>query len=205
MILLLLACNEFTVQPGAPVPPAEPPGLDPDADVGDPPDWADCAEGWYGQYYNLPADHPDVAPADDAPVPDDPEALDWWDPERVAFRRFDGTLDVGANWYPVDEGLAGDPDHFAVRWTAWMRAWSGTTLAFVLGSADDAWVMVDGQVVAALPGVHPFEPQSFTAALPAGQYPVDIRFAQRAGEASGFRFRVTGGDVSICYPDFAAD
>lgn len=205
MILLFFACNEFTVQEKDPTPPADPPGIDPDADLGQPPDWAACSGGWYGQYYNLPIDHPDVEPPEDEVPSADVEALDWWSPSRLAWRDYDGNLDFGAGWYPVDEGLEGDPDYFAARWTGWVRAWSSTDLEVTFGSADDGWILVDKQVVVANPGVHPFEPESYLIPLAAGQYPVDLRFAQRAGEESGFRFRVLGGDVTLCYPDFSDD
>lgn len=203
MILALLACSEFTVQEKDPTPPADPPGLDPDADLGQPPDWSACQDGWYGQYYNLPVDHPDVEPPEDEVPEADPEALDWWSPERLAYRDYVGNLDFGAGWYPVDEGLEGDPDYFSARWTAWVRAWSATTLQVTFGTADDGWVLVDKQVAVARPGVQPFEPETFDIPLAAGQYPVDLRFAQRAGEESAFRFRVLGGDVTFCYPDFS--
>jgi hypothetical protein len=59
-VLLLFACSEFALNNPPPVPPAEPPDPDPDADFGEPPDWSTCSAGWFGQYYNLPADHPDL-------------------------------------------------------------------------------------------------------------------------------------------------
>jgi hypothetical protein len=203
LLTLLAACSEYGVKRPDPAAPADPPGVDPDADFGKPPDWNDCYAGFYGQYYNLPVDHPDVEPDEDAQVPGDPDTLDWWSPERLAFRRFDGTLDFGSNWWPVDEGLEGDPLYFAARWTGWMRAWSGTTVTVTLGSVNDSWVLADKSVVVTNVGDTEFEPATERFDLAAGQYPFDVRFAQRAGEESAFRFRVLGGDVSICYPDFS--
>lgn len=205
LVALLAGCSEYVVERPDPPPPAEPPGRDPDADFGQPPDWSDCAEGWYGQYYNLTADDPAVEPDADDRAPDDPTSLDWWDPDRVAWRDFDGTLDLGANWWPVDEGLEGDPAYFAVRWTAWMRVWNGGTLSFTLGSASDGWVLLDGEVLAAQPGPHGFAPETYDVQVAAGQYPFDLRVAHRAGDESAFRFRVLSGDVSVCYPDFSED
>ena len=102
----------------------------------------------------------------------------------------------------MDEGFEADPAYFAVRWTAWMRVWEGTTLSLTVGSADDGWVILDDALIAAQPGIHPFAPATFTVDVAAGQYPLDIRMAQRAGTDSAFRFRVLSGDVSICYPAF---
>ena len=198
--VLLAGCNEYSLREPPPVPPAEPPGDDP-ADVGAPPDWQNCFEGFHGEYSNLSVDHPDVEPRrGDPEASEDPDDLDWWD--EPSFQRFDASLDMGTGWYPVDDGLQADPAYFAVRWRGWIRAWSGTSLQFTLGSADDAWVSIDGDVVAALPGIRDFEPQVFDVPLSAGQYPIEIRYAHRAGD-SGFRFRATGGDVTICYPEWS--
>ena len=53
LLLSLLACTEQTVRVINEVPVAEPPGEESD-DFGSPPQWADCTEGYAGQYYNLP-------------------------------------------------------------------------------------------------------------------------------------------------------
>lgn len=204
-LLLLAACSEYGVKTPDPPPPATPPGIDPDADFGKPPDWTDCYEGFYGQYYNLPADHPDVEPELDAPAVGAPDTLDWWSPERLSFRQFDGSLDNGANWWPVDDGFAADPLYFSARWTAWIRAWSGTTVSITLGAVNDAWVLADKEVVVAPGAADSFAPETFRFDLPAGQYPFDVRFAQRYGAESAFRFRVLSGDVTVCYPDFSGD
>jgi len=205
VILLVLACSEYGVREPDPPAPADPPGVDPDADFGKPPDWQDCYAGYYGQYYNLPVDHPDVEPEADTPAPGDPDALDWWDASRLSYRQFDGSLDLGSNWWPVDDGLEGDPRYFSVRWTAWIRAWSGTQVAVQLSVEGDAWVLADKEVVVALPASEDPAAQTFDFSLAGGQYPFDVRFAQRSGDLSTFRFRVIGGDVSVCYPDFSGD
>lgn len=197
----LAGCSEYVIDQGDPPATAEPPGVDPDADFGQPPDWNTCSLGYYGQYYNHRIDDGDMAP--DEPGPQDPTTVDWWSLDRLAYREYAGSLDLGDNWWPVDEGVEGDPAYFSARWTAWIRAWDGGQLSITLGSATDGWVLIDGDVFAAQPGVHTFAPETFTAQLAAGQYPLDIRSAQRGGEASGFRFRVLEGDVSICYPDFS--
>ncbi|MBX2802059.1 MAG: hypothetical protein KTR31_30540 [Myxococcales bacterium] len=178
--------------------PAQPPG---DEDEGNPPDWQNCFQGWRGVYSNLTIDHPHVTPRPaDEPPSTDPTQLDWWD--REAFEKFDPTLDFGGNWWPVDEGLEGDPAYFGVYWHAWIRAWSNTTLEFSLGSSDDAWVIVDGEAIADNPGIQDFERQTYSVQLSDGQYPIEVYYAHRASEESGFSFRVVSGDVSICYPDF---
>jgi fibro-slime domain-containing protein len=171
---------------------------------GDPPqDWTACATGYQGYYYNLSSGHPDVEP-EEPTLPDGttPDRLDWWDSSGFAFTRPSTGLDFGTDWFPVDQGLDGDPAYFSVRWTAWIRAFSSTTLTLSLGSADDAWVLIDGKVVASLPGIHPFDVQSFDIPLAARQYPLDIYFAQRALPDSAFRLLILGGDVTVCAPTY---
>lgn len=202
LLLGLLGCNEYGLVTPPPVPPAEPPGKEGD-DLGDPPDWQDCFEGFHGEYYNLSIDDDWVEPrpAEGEP-PTDPDAFDYWsDP---SFQQFDASLDMGSSWWPVDEGLEGDPAYFAVRWRGWIRAWSNTDLELAFGASGDAWVFIDDQLVVDRPGQAVFEPEPLTIDLDAGQYPIEVLYAHRTGD-SGFRFRVTGGDVTICYPEWGDD
>lgn len=195
--LLLTGCIETTIGE-IPIPPVATPPVIPNDDRGDPPDWNDCGQGFIGRYTNLSADHPFVEP-----LPDEGPLLrtdlDWWD--QTTFQEFSATLDYGANWWPVDEGLAGDPAYFAVHWSAWLRAWDDTTLVYTLGSADDVWIEIGNEEVLADSGVKPFEPQTYRLNVDAGQYPLDVYYAHRSGD-SGFRFRVLEGDVSICYAQY---
>lgn len=203
-VLLLGACGqEVSVNSGPKVPVADPPGKTDDL-TGDPPDWQNCYQGWRGVYSNLPAHHPHVTPRPaDEPAPTDPALLDWWD--TPAYEKYDATLDFGQNFWPVDDGLEGDPAYFAVYWHAWIRAWDDTTLTFSLGSSDDSWVYVNDAPIAEKPGIQPFVRETFDVSLDAGQYPIEVFYAHRASDVSGFSFRVLSGDVSICYPDFAPE
>ena len=201
-VVLSVACSDFGIRDAPPVPPAQPPGKDED-DVGGPPDWQSCFEGYHGEYSNLTADHPDIRRRSRDDASTNPDDLDWWD--DASFQRFDPNLDMGSNWWPVDEGLEDDPAYFAVRWRAWVRAWSNTTMTVTLGSSDDAWVYIEGQPAIENPGLQEFNPQQYSVELSGGQYPIEVLFAHRDIEhVSSFRFRVLSGDVSICYPDFGA-
>lgn len=199
--LFLLGCNEYSLIEPDKTKPAPPPQPVEDG-FGDPPNWQDCLTGYLGAYSNLSVDHVDVEPPlDEVPVTD-PLTLDWW--SEPSFQRFDPGLDFGANWWPVDEGLEDDPAYYAVKWIGWLRAWDRTDLAITLGSGGDSWVILDGEVIAAQPGVHPFDPVVYAMQVESGQYPIEIRYAHRGGDA-GFRFRVVNGDVSVCYPEFAEE
>lgn len=204
VLVLAIGCGGETGIGQVDPPPPEPPPID--EERGNAPDWENCFTGWRGQYYNLSVDHPHVAPRPaEKPAPTVPDQLDWWS-GTSAFEQFDATLDHGNNWWPVDEGLEGDPAYFAVRWHAWLRAWSDTTIEFALGSADDSWVIVDGQIVADKSGLQKdFARDRYSVNLDSGQYPIEVYFAHRAAETSGMSFRVLSGDVSICYPDFGEE
>jgi fibro-slime domain-containing protein len=202
--LLLAACGRDIGFVEAEKPPvAEPPGKDDDPE-GEPPDWNTCLQGWRGKYSNLPAGHRYVTPRlADEPMPTDPLVLNLWD--EPEYEEFAGSIDWGENWWPVDEGLEDDPMYFAVYYQAWIRAFSGTTLSLLLGSSDDAWVYIDGEPVASLPGIHEAELTRFDVGLGAGQYPIEVYYVHRASPVSALNFRVLGGDVKICYPAWEDD
>lgn len=200
MIWLFLACSDYSVTPPDPTPPVTPDGVDPEADIGGPPDWGSCAAGWHGVFANLDLGDPGVEPQRDRPA-EDPRDLGWWD--DVAYREFEGSLDLGTGWWPVDEGIGADPLYFAVRFTAWVRGYTDTTMQVLLASDDDAWLLVNNEVVVARPGLREFEAETIDVPVQAGQFPIELRYAQRAGTTSGLRFRVLSGDVALCYPDFS--
>ena len=206
LLLSLFACSEFTVHKSPDPPVAQPPGDERD-EWGEPPDWSSCTQRYDGRYTNLPGNHPDLLGADGdsgdtgaprlSPAPADPSELDWWDATYLAFRREEATLDQGGDWWPVDEGLEGDPQGWAGRWLAWLRIESGGSHRFVLGASTDAWLLVDGEVLARIDSAPRFEPATVELSLEAGQRRLELRTAQRGGE-SGLSFRPIGEDLAIC-------
>jgi hypothetical protein len=200
--MMLSGCSEYTVREGAPSPPvADPPGGEDPGDAGTAPDWNSCQEGYLGHYLNLPATHPDLEPLDEAPPVEDPDVYDWWDEDRLSFERFDSSLDMGAGWWPVEEGLTGDPLWFAARWTAWVRATSAGDHDLVLGGTSDVFVLIDGELVASVQGSETFEPVVVPVTLSAGQFPLEVRFAHRKGE-SALRVRFASEDVAVCFAEY---
>ena len=205
ILLLALACSEFTVTPTPAPPVAEPPGSDPD-EWGEPPDWTSCTQQYDGRYYNLPGSHPDLftdpdsggdSGADTGLATVDPSTVDWWAADYAAFDRLDATLDRGGDWWPVDQGFEGDPGGWSARWLAWLRITEGGDNQVVLGASSDAWVMVDGEVVASVQGNRRFDPEAVTVALESGQRRLEVRMAHRGGE-SGLAFRAVGDDLAVC-------
>lgn len=202
MILALwLGCSEYQVRQEDPPDVATPPPDVLDAQ-GEVPDWQNCQSGWFAQYFNLKSDHADIGVNAPAPLGDNT----WWSVNDLAFQRYDASLDLGPNWWPVDDGLAQDPQYFAVHWTAWLRAEGNTTMSIVFGAQDDARLVIDPGQNDEIP-LSVFEPLTFevdTYDIPiqSGVHPLDLRYAQRVGADNGFRFRISGGDVKLCYPAF---
>lgn len=191
----LAGCSEFVIEEGDPVPPAVPPGIS-QGPGGVPPDWASCTSGYAGRYFNLTDDHPDVERTGEI----DLSTVDWWDPDRLSFERFEPSLELGGSWWPVDEDLASDPHYFAVVWYAWIRVTDGGDTSVVAGAATDLQVRVGEEVVIETVGRETLESQTWQVPLDSGVEPVEIRFAHRIGAEDGLRFRFASQDVQLCYP-----
>lgn len=197
-----LACSEYQVRQEDPPPVADPPPDVLDAQGNPPSDWNNCNSGWFAQYFNLSVEHPDVGSTAPAPIGDN----GWWSADDLAFQRYDPSLDLGPNWWPVDDGLADDPRYFAVHWTAWVKAQRNTTMTVLLGAQDEARLVIDAgepdEVPLTVFEPFKFEVETYDIPLASGNHPLDLRFAQRVGAEDGFRFRIAGGDVKLCYPEF---
>ena len=204
LLFLMSGCSETTLVPFKPPLPDTEPEYDADL-FGEPPDdWENCYRGFLGFYSNLPDDHADVLPVEDYERPEF-ETLDWWNAERNAFQRYDGSLDFGPNWWPVDTGLVADPAYFAVRWIGWMRITKKITHEFIVAGSTDVWVLSEGQPLVSIEGSEAFETETYEHEIPPGKYRVDIRYAHRFGEDNGFRFRAHSEHLYFCYPNYSGD
>ncbi len=202
--LPLLACNDYgfshseSEKPGDTALPSDKPipeevqdsgGSAPPTDSGEP-DLDDCEDGYWADYFNLPADHPEVEIDISGLVPgDSPFNHDWYDAQYFSFRQVDPGLEFGENWWPVDEGLEGDPQYFAVHWKAWLDVHESAPVTFELGSDDDGWAFIDGEMVADLGGIHGVEETSFLVTMEQGIHELDLYMAERHTSNSGFWFR----------------
>jgi len=190
--LLLAGCSEYVVHEKPPPPTADPPGSEED-DHAEPPDWTDCAGGYTGWYYNLPADHPDL---ESDGLFESWETVDWFDEDYLSYSQYEASLDQGSGWWPVDDGLAEDPAWFSGVWRAWIRVWDDGPVDFVAGASTDLWVVAGTETVLTVHG-EDFAPEVYTVELEAGQLPLTVYYAHRAG-TSGLRFRVSGDAATIC-------
>ncbi|MFZ5478889.1 MAG: PA14 domain-containing protein, partial [Myxococcota bacterium] len=169
-------------------------GPDDPEDVPD--DWEPCTDGYYADYFNLPADHPEVETSVSGVTPgDDPFNHDWWDPVYWVWRTVDPNLEFGTGWWPVDTGLEGDPQYYAVYWLAYLDVAANGTYSFEMASDDDAWAYVDGTLVADLGGIHGVAVTTFTVPLTEGAHVLELYFAERHTVDAGFWFKWQSPDI----------
>ena len=160
--------------------------------------------GLAGTYYNLPENHPDVGGPINGVVPGTtPFQFNWFSDQYKVFEQTDAitAINVPANFFPVDTGLAGDPQYFAVHWTGSVIAPAAGTYTITISSDDDAWLYIDGVQKIDLGGIHALTAQSASVPLPAGSSNIDIYFAERHVVQSGIVFTYSGGlTFSPCDP-----
>ncbi|HET56904.1 MAG TPA: fibro-slime domain-containing protein [Deltaproteobacteria bacterium] len=166
--------------------------------------------GLMGYYYNLDTSHPDVetditglktgmvessltgpTPTLTAYGATLVNQFDWWDNSYSAFSRVDSDEDLKNNfassWFPVNEGLPGDPLHFAVHWTGQFYVAADQNYNYTMGSDDDSWLFIDDQLVLDLGGIHAVTYTNYSLFLTEGWHDIDIFFAERHTSQSGFQ------------------
>jgi len=164
----------------------------------------DCTvRGLYGTYYNLPNTHPDVQNGLPYNVQSpNPFERDWYELDNYfAFSRTDAlnSLNVSSGFFPVNEGRAGDPHFFATHWSGTLNAAATSSYPFALSSDDDAWLIIDKEVVINNSGIHALKSATSSVALTPGLHAIDIFFADRQVSQSGFTLSIPDNlGVSPC-------
>ncbi len=166
--------------------------------------------GLLGTYYNLSSSHPDMQTTitgvqtgwvESALTGDSPtltaagaaniNQFDWWDSQYESFSRVDSDWDLRHNfqssWFPVNEGEAGDPYHFAVKWTGHFYVNETKFYNYSMGSDDDSWLFIDKQLTLDLGGIHALSYTNYNLFLTKGWHSIDIFFAERHTVQSGFQ------------------
>jgi len=148
-----------------------------------------------GDFYNLPCDHPDMeGPITGVVTGTLPTDYDWWDEQYYSFtlEREELLIDYGQDYFPVDEGLCGDPYYFAVHWYTTAIASEAGWYTVEIGSDDDSWLFVDDQLITDLGGIHALSRTTAQVWLDEGPHRIDIWFAERHVVQSGLEFEVVG-------------
>jgi fibro-slime domain-containing protein len=166
--------------------------------------------GLLGMYYNLSASHPDMetpitgvktgwventltgsSPTLTTEGANYVNQFDWWDNAYYVGQRVDSDADLQSNfansWFPLNQGITGDPYHFAVRWTGSFYVASDMTYTYSMGSDDDSWLFIDKQLELDLGGIHAKSYTNYNVDLSAGWHSIDIFFAERHVVQSGFQ------------------
>ena len=172
--------------------------------------------GLTGYYYNMSSAHPDMQKwitgldpglVESTLTGDMPtltaygatriDQWDWWDGSSpdVDFvgSRIDSDADLNgafaSGWFPslVDDGLDGDPHHFAVHWTGSIYVAEDKVYNYQMGSDDDAWLFIDNDLKLDLGGVHALAFSDYNVELTKGWPNLALFFAERYTVESGFQ------------------
>ncbi len=162
--------------------------------------------GWYGEYFNYSRNHPDMN-LDSSLWPDKthgdpmgsvaPWTADWYTGQYFRFWQVDANLAFGENFFPFDPPKDEEIDnghdyHFGAHWTSKVTAPADGDYTFTLRSDDDAWLYLDGVLIAETSGVHPPQTINGTMTLTTTPKILDVYFAERHVVQSHMYFSFTG-------------
>lgn len=167
----------------------------------------ESAVGFLGYYYNMPIPHPDIGYYPERggyqlgmveqTLPlrlsdkgrTDIKQFDWFDDKYLSFTKTNSDLRFGYSFFPVDEGLPGDPNYFSVHWVGALDVLTRTNFLCSMASDDDSWLFVDGNLVLDLGLTHAMDfYRTEIVTLPTGRHQLDVFFAERCAGGSGFQF-----------------
>jgi fibro-slime domain-containing protein len=130
----------------------------------------------------------------------DRNALDeilWWTAGQegvTAWKTQTDTLPLNyPEIYPFDgrcDGACGG-GYVAAYWTGTFNLASAQPITFTLGSDDDSWLFIDGQLVFDDGGIHGLNTSSVTADLSAGDHSLALFFADRHTTDGSIYFDMT--------------
>ena len=160
--------------------------------------------GLYGTYYNLPNTLPGMEGTITGVVTGTtPFQYNWY---TMQFFSFASTTPITAfdqpqNFFPVNDGLPGDPFYTAIHWTGYVTFPASGTYSINLGSDDDSWFYINNNLVVDNGGVHALTYATSSITVTGAEtLPVDLYFAERHTTQSGIVFQMPGVTFSPCAP-----
>lgn len=143
--------------------------------------------GFYGAYYNHRESHPDMNIAAGSTWTKVGRENDWYDNQYFSFDRIDQVLNFD-RFFPFENELPGDPYHFAVNWQAIVDVPQDGSYTYQIASDDDSWLIIDGQLMHDLGGLHRAALKNGSLSLTAGLHKLEIFYAERRTSGAQFIF-----------------
>ena len=138
-------------------------------------------EGYYGEYYNLPNDFPNVNKAKLTLK----EADNLYQTKYFSFSRIENNLLFGGNYFPIQETkYSEDPFFFAAHWRAVLEVPESLKWKFQIKSDDDSWVLKDNKMTIDLRGKRIATMVEPRIDLSQGLHVIDIFFMDRGPRGS---------------------
>ena len=110
--------------------------------------------GLYGVYNNLLTTTEGMdGPITGVTTGTTPFQYDWYAAKYFSFATTTPitSFNQPSNFFPVDDGLPWDPFYTAIHWTGYAIFPASGTYPINLGSDDDSWLYINGQLVDAVP------------------------------------------------------
>lgn len=143
--------------------------------------------GFFGLYYNLSNTDEAMDKSHKDSIADPLTGQNpWYVSDNFVFNKIDKDINFRSRFLPVKTGKPGDPFNFAVYWRAMMVVDDAGFYGFTVTADDDAWLIIDRQMVIDLGGTsYGMRGKSGTANLTKGNHFFELYYADRKSGGAG--------------------